>query len=158
GLIDERLDLLVEIDLVHLVDLCRNLQRNSEHPGELDGAIGAFLRRDAADERQVATTRLECGLIEMLGDPMMDGGHKVGVGNRPPLRIRDRHQRHIAETNVKRLEIGQVLPAVQGGHCPLRLRAKERKMKLIDMKVKKVEVLGGCAHTVEHEHVIRNDV
>src|SRR5215813_9386151 len=77
GLIDERLDLLVEIDLVHLVDLCRNLQRNSEHPGELDGAIGAFLRRDAADERQVATTRLECGLIEMLGDPMMDGGHKV---------------------------------------------------------------------------------
>src|SRR5689334_1114461 len=145
GLIDERRDLLPEIDLVRLVDFGRDLQRDSERPGELDGAVGTLFRRDAADERQIATTRLEYRLIEMLGDAVVDGGHKVGVGDRPPLGVRDRYQRHIAKADVEWLQIGQILPAMDRGYGALGVRAKERKMKLIDMEVKKVELLGGRA-------------
>jgi hypothetical protein len=47
---------------------------------------------------------------------VMNRGDEIRFGDRLALGIGDRDQRHVAETDVKRLEVVQVLPAVQGGH------------------------------------------
>ena len=89
---------------------------------------------------------------------MIDGTHKVRVRDRLALRVGDRHQRHVAESDIERLEIVQVLPAVKGRHGPVGHRPKQRKMKLVDVEVKNVKFLGVFPHAVEHQHVIRNRV
>ena len=43
----------------------------------------------------------------------MHGRDEVGVGDRQPLVIGDRHRRHFAEAEIERLEIGPVLPAIK---------------------------------------------
>ena len=55
---------------------------------------------------------------------MMNGGDKIRFGDRLALGIGDRDQRHIAETDVKRLKVVQVLPPVQGGHGTMGDRSK----------------------------------
>jgi hypothetical protein len=65
----------------------------------------------------------------------MYGRDEVGVGDRPPLVIGDRHQRHLAEAEIERLEVGKVLPTVKSCHRPVGHLAKQREMELVDMEM-----------------------
>src|SRR5580704_17303245 len=86
----------------------------------------------------------------------MYGGDDVRICNQPPLVIGDRHQRHVAEADIKRLEVGKVLAAVERGHCPIGDMPEKRKMKLIDVEMQNVKVFRELAYPVEHQHVIRD--
>ena len=53
-IVQQRLDLFVEIGGVGRVDLGGDLQRHAQPLGDGDGPVGALLRRDAAQEGQIA--------------------------------------------------------------------------------------------------------
>ena len=89
---------------------------------------------------------------------VIDGCREVGLWHRPALIVGDRNERHVVEAEVERNEIGQVLAAVQGGDRAARDRAEQRKLKLVDMEVQDVEVVGPLAHAIEHQHVIGNRI
>ena len=118
------------------------------------GAIGPLLRRDAAEKRQIAAARLRRGAVQARRDAVVDGRREVCVRHRAALRIGDRHQRHVVESNIERMEIGQVLPAMQRGDGAAGERPEQREMKLIDMEVQQVELVGPLADAVEHQHII----
>jgi hypothetical protein len=50
---------------------------------------------------------------------------EVGLGDRPPLVIGDRDQRHLAKANIEGLEVGKVLPTVKSCYRPIGLLAKQ---------------------------------
>jgi hypothetical protein len=52
--------------------------------------------------------------------------------------------------------IGKVLAAVKRRHSPHRLRSKQRKMQVVDMKVQEVEIGGALPHFVQHQRMMRN--
>ena len=85
---------------------------------------------------------------------MIDGRDEIAGRNGIALVIGDRHQRHVAEPDVERLEIGQVLAAMQSCQGLARNRPEQWKVKLIDVEMENVEFLGTLAHAVEHEHVV----
>jgi hypothetical protein len=84
----------------------------------------------------------------------MHGREEVGVGNRPPLAMGDRHQRHLAKAEIERLEVGTVLPAVQGRHRPIGHLAKQWEMQLVDMEMQNIKFFRKLAYLVEHQHII----
>ena len=64
---------------------------------------------------------------------MVNRGDEIRFCNRLSLGIGDRDQRHVAEADVKRFEVVQVLPTVQGGHGAMGDRSKQWKVKLIEV-------------------------
>ena len=86
----------------------------------------------------------------------MDRAGEVRVRHRPALRVRDRNQRHLAEAQVEREQIRQVLTAVQRRDRAACDWPKQREMELIDMEMQDVEILGPPAHAIKHQHVIGN--
>jgi hypothetical protein len=81
-------------------------------------------------------------IVSYLTDELVRLGHEVtllrdevGVGDRPALVIGDRHQRHLAEAEIERLEVGKILPTVKSRHRPIGHLAKRREMKLVDMEM-----------------------
>ena len=89
---------------------------------------------------------------------MVDGGGEIRVGDRLSLGIGDRHQRHVAEADIQRLDVVKVLPSVQSGHRPIGDRPKQREVKLVDVEMQDIEFVGHLAHAVEHQHVVRNRI
>ena len=112
-LIEQRRDLLAEISFVDLVDLGSDLDRDSESARDPDRAIGPLLGRDAAEKGDVPAAWTIGGLEQVERKAVMHRGDEIGVGDRLALRVRDRHQRHIVEADVERLEVGKVLPPVK---------------------------------------------
>ena len=47
---------------------------------------------------------------------------------------------------------------MQGGDGAARDRPEQRELKLIDMEVQDVEIVGALAHAIEHQHVIGNRI
>ena len=56
--VEQRFDLGLEIGLVGAVHLGGDLERNAQRARDGDGAVGTFLRRDAAEKGEVAAARL----------------------------------------------------------------------------------------------------
>ena len=131
----QRCDLFAEIGFIDLVDFGCDLQGNAKRPCYPNGTVGPFFGRDSAEKRDVAAARIVNGLMQIRGNTVMYGRHEVGVGDRPPLIIRDRHQRHLAKADIERLEVGKVLPTVKSCHCPVGQLAKQREMELVDMEM-----------------------
>src|SRR2546423_4685943 len=52
-------DAFPEIGLVSAVDFCGDLERHAGRTGDFNGAIDAFLRRDAAQEGKIIAGRSE---------------------------------------------------------------------------------------------------
>ena len=88
--------------------------------------------------------------------PVMDRCGKIGIRDRRPLCVRDRHEWHIAETEIERSEVGKILSAMQRCHSAIGSRPKQREMKLIDMKMQDVELVGAFADAIEHKHIVGN--
>ena len=158
GLVQERDDLLVKILLVDLVDLGGDLERKAEAPGDLYRAIRPFLRGDAAEKCEVTPPRMVAGLEQTGWQAMMDGGDKIAAGNRLALVIGDGDERHLAKAEIERLEIGQILSAVERGEGTLRHGAEQREVKLVDVEMENIELVGALPHPIEHKHVIGNGV
>ncbi len=104
--IEQWFDLILEIDLVGAVDLGGDLERNSRSPRDRDGAVGTLFRRDAAEKGEVAAARFRCTAVQLRRDAVVDGSREVCVRDRAPLGIGDRNQRHVAEAQVERVQIG----------------------------------------------------
>ena len=118
------------------------------------GAVGTFLRRDAAEKGEVAAARLRGAAMQATREAVVDGGREVCVRHRAALGVRDRNQRHVVEAQIEREQIGQVLAAVQRGDSAACDRPEQREMELIDMEMQDVEVVGALADAIEHQHVI----
>ena len=43
---------------------------------------------------------------------------------------------------------------MQRRDCPVGHRSEQREMKLVDMEVQDVEIVGAFAHAVKHQHVV----
>jgi hypothetical protein len=89
---------------------------------------------------------------------MVDGGDEIGALYWATLAVRDRDQRHFAEAEIARLQVRQVLPAVQRRDSPASKRPKQRKMIIVDVEVHDVEIVGTFADPAQHQHVIRNGI
>src|SRR5262249_29693279 len=87
---------------------------------------------------------------------MMDRSNKIGVADRSTLAIGDRHQRHVAETEVKRAKVRQILAAMQCRDCAVCKGPKQGKVELVDMKMQDIEVPSAFAHPIKHQHIIGN--
>jgi hypothetical protein len=57
-LFDQRRDDVVPVGLIDRIDLGRDLERQSGEGGDFDRAIRPLLRRDAAEECEIASFRL----------------------------------------------------------------------------------------------------
>ena len=104
--IDQRLDDLVPISLIGAVDLGRHLELYAGARGDLDCAIGALFRGNAAKESEIAFTRLGGEGQQIPRQPVMDIAHPVDGRHRPALVVRNRNQRRMA---VGRVDLPQLL-------------------------------------------------
>ena len=89
---------------------------------------------------------------------MVDGGDEIGVRDRRALTVGDRDQRHFVEAEIERPQVRQILPAMQRRQRAAGKRPKQRKMELVDVEVQDVEIVSTFAHSVQHQHVIRNRI
>ena len=96
--------------------------------------------------------------MQVHGDTVVDGACKMSVRHGAALRVRDRDQRHFIEARVKRVQIRQVLAAVQGSDSTACDIPKQRKMELIDVEMQNVKLVGSLADAIEHQHVIRDRI
>jgi hypothetical protein len=84
----------------------------------------------------------------------MDRRDKIRVRQRRPLSIRDRDQRHVAESGIKRQAVPVILAPMQCRQAGDRQMPEDREMEMVDMEVKHVELGGVRAHLVQHQHVL----
>ena len=81
---------------------------------------------------------------------MFGTGRALGVG--------DRDQRHVVEPRIKRVQIREVLAAVQRSDSAARDVPKQWEMELIDVEMQDVKLVGSLADAIEHQHVVRDRI
>jgi hypothetical protein len=74
------------------------------------------------------------------------------------LGIRDRNQRHVAESREKRQAVAVILTAMQSRQAGDWQMSEDREMEMIDVEVKHVQIGGVGAYLIQHQHVIGHDV
>ena len=156
GMVDHRLDDLVPVILVSLVDLRGDLQRNAGADRHLDRTVGALLRGDAAEEGEVAALRLRVERAVLSRQSVMDGREPVDVlGHRIALVVRDRHQGHAREGTVDRHEVRHVEAPVHRREALVVQVLEHRVLQQVDMEVQNVELVRPLVHVMQHREVAR---
>jgi hypothetical protein len=150
---EQRRDLFAEISFVDPVDFGGNLQGNTERPGSKWRARAAFQARFGREtpHRRRADCKWVCANSPEYRDvPLRQRWRwrSVAAGH---LRST---QRHLAEAEIERLEVGKVLPTMKRCHRPVGHLAKQREMKLINMEMQNVKFIREPTYPVEHQHVI----
>src|SRR5262249_13174589 len=158
GSVHERRDLFAKIVFVDFVDLGSDLKRNAAGAGNGDGMVHALFRTDTAEKRQILPARFEVHAVQFSRDPMINRGNVASRRCRLALRVRDRHERHFAKVAIEYLQVGKVLSPMKRGQRPVSDRPEDRKMKLVDMEMKNVELVGPFADFVEHDEIVRDRV
>ncbi|MNQ90988.1 hypothetical protein D3C85_1063510 [compost metagenome] len=150
--VDHRLDDRLPIGLVRRIDLGRDLQRLAQARGDLDGAVGTFLGRDAAQEGQIA---LRCGreVIEVARHPVLNRGLPVGVRQGAALIVRDGDQAELGPALIDLGQILQVQPSVQGGDRLVRQTPEEGEVQDVGMEMDDVERVGAVQNGGQQGHV-----
>ena len=74
------------------------------------------------------------------------------------LGVRDRDERHVVEPRIERVQIREVLAAVQRGDGAARHVPKQGEVELIDVEMENVKLVGSLADAIEHQHVIRDRI
>ena len=147
------LDFVVEVGPVGLVDLGRDLQAHARATGDLDRPVGAFLRRDPAQEGEIGLPGY-CGEAVGVGrEPVRNGGQPIGLRERPALIVGDRDQRVLGPARIDAGQVLEVQPAVQSSHGPAGHVAEERKMHHVDMEVQDVELVPSPVKLVHHREM-----
>ncbi len=122
--------------------------------GDADGAVEAFLRRDAAEECEVR--RLDrLGHQQRCWQAVMNGAHPICLRQRPSLRIGDRNHRYRGKCVEHRLMLRQIEPAVQRGRKRRRLTREQGERIIIEMAMQKIEIGRRAKNPLEHHHVQR---
>src|SRR6266566_2056382 len=109
------LDVFVEVVAVDAVDLGRDLELAPGSPGDFNRSVHSFFRRDPSEKEQIILWLL-LEVERIGGDPMVNRPHPLSLRQWAPLRQRNGDNGHIGKMVVNRWQIGQVEPAVQGGH------------------------------------------
>ena len=138
---DQGLDLRLPVGEVGVVDLGGDPERHAGAPGDLDGAVGPLLGRDAAEEGEIAAGGARAETVEFARQAVVDGAHPVDRRHRRALGVGDGDQRHVGEDAVERHQVGQVEPAVQRRHRGGGDGAQQRELQEVDVEVQDVEVL-----------------
>src|SRR5207237_7924008 len=93
--------------------------------------------------------------VERIGRySMINGPDPVRLRQRTLLRMRNRNNRHIGKLAVKRRQIGQVEPAVQGGHLRKRSATRQREVKIVDMEMNNVELVEALKDLLQHHDMM----
>src|SRR5262245_3942634 len=107
----QRLDLLFEIVAIDLVDLGCNLDRQSGALGNTDGAVDAFLRRNATEKRKIVWLH-RLRRQQLRGQTVIDRLDPAGLRHGPALRVRYRDHRYRRERREHRLKLRQIEPSM----------------------------------------------
>src|SRR6266480_1785118 len=89
---------------------------------------------------------------------MVNRTHPMSLRQWAPLRMRNGDNRHIGKPIVKRRQIGQVEPAVQGGHLRKGSATREREVKIVDMEMNDVELVEALKDLLQHDDMMRKGV
>src|SRR6516165_584391 len=118
--LDHRANLGLPIGLVDTIHLSRDLERHSASCGDLDRAVRPFLRRNPAEEREVAVGRVWPERKQVARNAMMNRADPIRVAQILVLSVRDRDQRELPKDRIKRGEVRQVQSAMLGGQSTVR--------------------------------------
>ena len=103
-----------------------------------------------AEESQIPATWIKSRLVQIHRHTVVHGGDEVSALDWRTLAVGDRYQRHLVEAEIKRMQVRQILAAVQRRYGAAGTRPKQWKMKLVDVEVQDVEIVGAFVHTVQH--------
>src|SRR5438552_1017542 len=85
---------------------------------------------------------------------MVNRAHPMSLRQWTPLRMRNGDNGHIGKLVVNRRQIGQVEPAVQGGHLRKRSATREREVKIVDMEMNNVELVEPLKDLFQHDDMM----
>src|SRR5262249_49178744 len=139
--LDHRANLGLPIDLVDTIHLGRDLERHSASHGDLDRVVRPFLRRNPAEEREIAAGRAWPERKQGARNAMMHRADPIRVAQITVLSARDRNQRELPKDRIKRGKVRQVKSAMLSGQSTVRDVADQWGVKDIDMKMQDVEVI-----------------
>jgi hypothetical protein len=107
-----------------------------------------FSRRDPADERDVVPVAGAAG--QQVGrQPVVNGGAPALIRKRPPLMVRDRHERRVAEIAHQRRQLVHVETAVQRRDRRRRQMPRERQVQEPGVEMNHVEAVRHARHELE---------
>src|SRR6267143_5554643 len=72
--------------------------------------------------------------------------------------MRNRDNGHVGKLVVERRQIGQVEPAVQGGHVRKGSATRQREMKVVDMEMNDVELIEALKDLLQQEDMMGKGV
>ena len=145
----------MEIGTVHPVDLCGDLQWQAGAAGNLDGAVGPFLRRDPSQKPEIVPLWPRRRQVQIGGQTMLNGSVPVRISQRAALMVRDRNQWKFRPASIGAVEILQVQPAVQRRDCAPGMLGKDREMQHVHMEMDDVEFRRPFVQLVQHAQVRR---
>src|SRR5262249_8216983 len=88
----------------------------------------------------------------------MHGRGEVCPAKRRSLGIRDGHQRHLWKPEIELEGIGKIQSAVKRCQNAGRLRAEQRKVQIVYVKVQDIKIICTLTHLVEHQHELWNGI
>src|SRR6185436_20616889 len=136
---EQRLNFGVKVFLIHRIDLRSNPQGNPNPLGYLNRMIRPLLGSNTPQEGQIPSG-IRMHVIEISWQTVIDGCLPIGPGDRSPLGIRDRYQRHFSIFTKHRLEFRQIEPTMECGQRWSGIPPREREAHEIEMRVNNVEV------------------
>ena len=152
-MVEQRLDLLLEIILVGMIDLRGHLQFHPRLDRNLDRPVGAFFGADPAKESKIIAA-FRTKRDQLLRQPMIDRPGEIGFRHRAPLVVRNADQPHFGKFGKAGQEVGQVEPPVERRQAFVREMLEQREMHEIDVKMDEVVGVGIGQHPVDHRHRI----
>src|SRR5262249_8198703 len=139
-MIQQWADYSLKVLAIDHVDFGRDTQRHPRATGDADGGVGAFLRRNTAEEQEGrARARLE--RAQVRGQPVVYRGRPMDVGQMRALRVADRHQRYLGILAVDRTQVRDVEPPVQGDDGRGSSKARQRQSEIVGVAVDDVKLL-----------------
>ena len=156
-LADQRLDLGVVVRLVGVINLGGDLQRHSRLCRDADGAVDAFLGRDASQERRIV---LLDGLRRQQPGrhAVVNRANPVQVRDRTALAVGDRDERGLREGAIGFSELRQVEAPVQGGQERHLLAAEQRQGEVVDVGMDDVELVLAAVDQLDQAIVGRHPI
>ena len=151
------LDLALVVLAIGVVHLGRDEQVEPGPARDLDGPVGALLRRDAPQEGEVLAG-LEARLEHVGRQAVVDRRDPVGLRQRRSLVVRDRDDRHVAELGVDRLEVRDVEPAVERRGVWHAEPPRQREVEVVEVPVNHVEAVGLGRHRLQLDHLVRQRI
>jgi len=146
GLIQQRTNRLCDVGRIGIVNFRRDFQRQARAAGDLDRAVHALLRREPADEGQIAAVS-RAGSQQVARQTVMDGAQPCRVRPGPALGLGNGDQRRvrIARVELRRIEIQ---PAVQRRQMRRQARI-QRKVQIAAVEMDHVEIVRLVEHGLE---------